>query len=387
MASRLTTKRRTPRTAPFALRALPPPTIPPAAWPRDDRKAQRLLLIDPATSTLSDRSLRELPELLLAGDLLVFNDAATLPASLWATTGSGSGLELRLARERAGRYWAVVLGAGDWRARTEDRKPPPPLSMGERLTLTRSGHTAALLTASVVDLAPLGTAYSPEHPLIALEFEADGAALWDALYRAGRPIQYSYVERPLEPWHVQNVFASRPWAFELPSAAHGFDWELLLALRRRGVRLAALTHAAGISSTGSLELDRRLPFPERYEIPPETALEVARAQRQGHRVVAVGTTVVRALESAWTGARLRAGAGEATLTLGARQPRKSPRVVDAVISGIHQAGEPHYSLLEAFVPAPLLARAEAHARAGGYHAHEFGDACLVLGSSQGDSAA
>lgn len=380
MASGVTTKLRAPRTGPFALRALPPPPVPAAAWPRDDRGTQRLLLIDPTTSSLSDRSLRDLPELLGPGDVLVFNDAATLPASLWATTEAGASLELRLARERAGQYWAVVLGAGDWRARTEERRAPPPLRSGETLTLTQT-------QARVVDLAPLGTPYSQQHPLVVLEFEARGAALWDALYRAGQPIQYSYIARPLELWHVQNVFASRPWAFELPSAAHGFTWELLLSLRRRGVRLASLTHAAGISSTGSAELDRRLPFPERYEIPHATVLEVERAQRRGGRVVAVGTTVVRALESAWKGGRLRAGSGEATLVLSPRHPRNTPHVVDAVLSGIHQAGESHYSLLEVFAPARLLARAEAHARAHGYQAHEFGDACLVLASPVGDSAA
>jgi len=393
MASSLTPSARAARVAAAGhLRVVPRVPIAPATWPIDQRARQRLLVIDPANSSLEDRALGDLGELLAPGDLLVFNDAATLPASLVATTESGAKIELRLAHEHAGVFWAVVLGQGDWRSRTEDRGPPPSLGLGELLALGE-------LTARVVDLAPLGDAYSEQHPLIAIEFTAHGAALWDALYRAGRPIQYSYVERPLELWHVQNVFASRPWAFELPSAAHGFSWELLLALRRRGIRMAWLTHAAGISSTGSAELDRRLPFPERYDIPKATVLEVETARQQGRRVVAVGTTVVRALESAAlesarTGGRLRAGRGEATLVLGPRGLRgasarliQGPRVVDSVLSGIHQAGESHYSLLEAFAPNALLARAEDHARASGYRAHEFGDACLVLGSPEGDTAA
>jgi S-adenosylmethionine:tRNA ribosyltransferase-isomerase len=308
---------------------------------------------------------------------LVFNDAATLPASVSAITAAGAPLELRLARESAGVFWAVVLGPGDWRSRTEDRLPPPALAQGETLTLTcAASDRTRPLTARVVDLAPLGATYSSRSPLIALEFAAKGAALWDGLYRAGRPIQYSYVERPLELWHVQNVFASRPWAFELASAARGFDWALLFALKRRGIRLASLTHAAGISSTGSEELDRALPFPERYEIPEATVRAIHRTRREQQRVVAVGTTVVRALESAQAGAELRAGPGEATLVLGPKRTR--PRVVDSVVSGIHQAGESHYSLLEAFAPAALLERAEAYARNAGYRVHEFGDACLVL---------
>lgn len=390
MASGLTKRVRTARQAtPFQLKAVPALPVPPATWPRDDRGSQRLLLIDPARSSLLDRHLGDLDRLLAPGDLLVFNDAATVPASLRATTQGGAKLELRLARERAGAFWAVVLGEGDWRTRTEERAPPPALSVGELLTLAGAGSGAAL-SARVVDLAPLGTSYSREHPLIALAFETHGAALWDALYQSGRPIQYSYLAGPLELWHVHNVFASRPWAFELASAAHGFTWELLLALRRRGIRLASLTHAAGMSSTGSAELDRLLPFPEHYEVPKTTVLEVERARRFRRRVVAVGTSVVRALESAAADGWLRAGPGEATLVLGPGRgedasDRSRLRVVDAVISGIHQAGESHYSLLGAFAPEPLLERAEAHARAHGYRAHEFGDACLVLGNPEGDT--
>lgn len=376
-----------PTRAPERLRALPPPAreaapaslpLQPARWPEDDRAGQRLLVIDRASGTLRDRTLRDLGELLTPGDLLVFNDAATVPASLSATTEAGAELELRLAREAGGVFWAVVLGPGDWRSRTEDRLPPPALALGETLTLTLAANDRAPpLTARVVDLAPLGATYSQQSPLIAVEFAAQGAALWDGLYRAGRPIQYSYVERPLELWHVQNVFASRPWAFELASAAHGFDWALLSALKRRGIRLASLTHAAGISSTGSQELDRALPFPERYEISEATVRAIHETRREQQRVVAVGTTVVRALESAQAGTELRSGAGEATLVLG-RLDRNQPRAVDSVISGIHQAGESHYSLLEAIAPAALLGRAEAHARRAGYRVHEFGDACLVL---------
>jgi len=392
MASSVTPSLRlAPARTPFRLRSVQPlplqRPLQPARWPADDRAGQRLLVIDRASATLQDRTLRDLGELLTPGDLLVFNDAATLPASLSATTEAGARLELRLARESGGVFWAVVLGSGDWRSRTEDRLPPPALAVGDTLTLTSaSSDRAPPLTARVVDLAPLGAAYSRASPLIALEFAATGAALWNGLYRAGRPIQYSHVERALELWHVQNVFASRPWAFELASAAHGFDWALLLALKRRGIRLAALTHAAGISSTGSQELDRALPFPERYEIPEATVRAICETRREQQRVVAVGTSVVRALESARTGTELRAGRGEATLVLGPERERRRaerptrtrPRVVDSVISGIHQAGESHYSLLEAFAPAALLERADAHARALGYRVHEFGDACLVL---------
>ena len=98
-----------------------------------------------------------------------------------------------------------------------------------------------------------------EPRLLRVRFESEGRELLEALYRAGRVVQYSYVERPLELWDVQNRFASRPWAFELPSAGRPVTFALLGELRARGVALAVVTHAAGLSSTGSASLDRRLP--------------------------------------------------------------------------------------------------------------------------------
>lgn len=355
-----------------------------ASWPRSDRAAQRLLVVDTRDGSLSDRKLRDLPELLDPGDLLVVNDAATLPAALEAVTEAGERMELRLVREHRGVFWALGFGAGDWRMRTEDRSPAPSLAPGARLSFAAPGNAAtatSLLTARVVPVQSLVPSIRAR--LVGLAFDQSGARLWDALYRVGRPIQYSHLQGPLELWHVQNVFAARPWAFELPSAAQGFDWPLIGALRQRRIELATLTHSAGISSTGSAALDRLLPLPERYEIPRATVHAVERTRRRGGRILAIGTSVVRALESAALPGRLIAGQGEATLVLG--PPRAShlsvgrARVARSVLSGIHQPGDSHHALLQAFAPDWLLARASAHARAHGYLTHEFGDACLVLG--------
>jgi S-adenosylmethionine:tRNA ribosyltransferase-isomerase len=328
------------------------------------RDGVRLLAVDPQRGRLQTAPLAELPALLAPGDLLVVNDAATLPAALAGTDQRGRPVEVRLLADRGGgRFQAVLLGAGDWRQRTEDRPAPPLLEPGDRIIFGDTG-------ARVVSRSPL----SPR--LVDLELEVRGDALWAALYRHGRPVQYAYLAHALPLWAVQTVYAARPWAFEMPSAGRPLSWELLLALRRGGVGWAAVTHAAGLSSTGDEAIDRALPLRERFEIPAETPLAVAEARRRGGRVVAVGTTVVRALEgavAAW--GELRAGNGETDLRL---TPRYHPRVVDGVLTGVHAPGESHFELLGAFAPAPLLDAAASQASAEGYLSHELGDSMLVL---------
>ena len=203
--------------------------------------------------------------------------------------------------------------------------------------------------------------------------------VWTLLYRLGRPVQYSYAAAPLELWHVQLGYASRPWAAEMPSAGRPLRWELLLALHQRGVRLASVTHAAGLSSTGDPALDAALPLPERFEIPETTVRAVAQARAGGGRVVAVGTSAARALEGSATqhGGILAAGAGETDLLLG---PGYRPRVADGLLTGVHEKSASHYALLHSFAPAELLARASEHAEQSGYLSHEFGDSWLVLES-------
>ena len=169
-----------------------------AAWPRDETETERMLVVDPAAGTMADFAVRDLPSRLRAGDLLVVNDAATLPGSLQGEAASGAPVEVRLVGPAANGTWtAAVLGAGNWRWRTEDRPPPPPLAPGATLVF------GSALRATVVEVSDV----SPR--LVRLAFDREGDALWSAVYRSGRPVQYSYVRAPLALWHVQTAYASQ----------------------------------------------------------------------------------------------------------------------------------------------------------------------------------
>ena len=331
-----------------------------------DETPGRLLHVDPRRGTLADTRIDALPELLHPGDLLVVNDAATLPASLRGTVRAEP-IELRLAGEEPDGTWrAVAFGAGDWRTPTESRPPPPDLAAGDALDLGPGLH-ARVVSRSEVSAR-----------LVGIRFDTPRDRFWSALYRHGQPVQYAYEPLPLALARVQTPYAARPWASEMPSAGRPLRLDLLAGLRARGVRLASLTHAAGLSSTGDAALDAALPLPERYEIPPATVAAVAEARRKGGRVVAVGTTVVRALEGAAlsAGGEFLPGAGVTDLRIGRGF---EPRVVNGLLSGIHGRDSSHFELLTAFLPGPFALLYTLHVITGGYRGHEFGDSTLVLG--------
>lgn len=326
----------------------------------------RLLVVDPRHARIAGRNMRDLPTLLRSGDLLIVNDSATLPASLAARTQLDAEIELRLlGPEHDGCFSAIVFGAGDWHTRTEDRAPPPALASGEPL------HVGPQLRATVMGHAQLSSRW------IDLRFDQRGAELWRELYAWGKPVQYAYRSQPLELWSVQTAYAGRPWASEMPSAGKPLNVEILLGLRAQGVRLATLTHAAGLSATGDAALDRALPLPERYDIPEASVQAIARTRSSGGRVIAVGTSVVRALEAAYLQGEgtLHAGEGVAQLRI---TPEHRLNVVDGLLTGIHAPEESHFELLGAFMDQSLLAQSHLHARAQAYREHELGDECLIL---------
>jgi S-adenosylmethionine:tRNA ribosyltransferase-isomerase len=336
-----------------------------AAEPRQRPPDAKLMVIDERGSITHVRR-ASLDACLRAGDVVVANDATALPASLRGVHArTGCLIEVRLAGRRSldevHDFTAVVFGAGDFHARTEDRPAPPWLSPGDRLTLGPLSATIARLLT---------------HPrLVDLHLDGPADAIWAGLARHGRPIQYAYVPVTLELWDAWSPVAGRPVAFEAPSAGFALDWHMVERIRSRGAAFATVTHTAGISSTGDVDLDRMLPFDEPYRISEATAAAVESARARGNRVIAIGTTVVRALEhAAIQDGHVHAGDGLATQRIG---PGSRLRVVDAILTGVHEAGTSHYELLRAFADAGTLVRAERELEDMGYRTHEFGDSVLI----------
>ncbi len=307
-------------------------------------------------------------EFLRPNDLIIANDAATLPASL---TGiheqTGKSIEVRLAGRHSldpmdvKRFRAIVFGDGDFHLRTEDRPLPPPLQIGDTLVL-------GPLRATVEEL--LG-----HRRLVSLLFDGTADQIWAGLASHGRPIQYSHIQTSLELWDVWTRIAGPPVAFEPPSASFILDWHVLSDIREHHAAFATITHAAGISSTGDEDLDHLLPFDEPYHIPIATAEAVELTRFRGGRVIAVGTTVVRALEAAATeDGHLRIGDGVAKGKIGSETRL---RVVDGLLSGTHEPGTSHYELLRAFLEDSTLERATSELIAHDYKTHEFGDSVLI----------
>ncbi len=340
----------------------------------------RLLTID-CRGRIRHRPRAALATLVEPGDCVIANDAATLPASLAAIHArTGAALDVRLAARASlepgalAQCAAIVFSAGDPHEAVERRAPPPALMPGDVL---RFGAWRARVTAR------LG------HPrFVSLRFDGDAAQVWRAIAGHGRPIQYEYLRDPLALWDVWSPIAAQPAAFEAPSASFALDWRMLDALRARHATFATLTHAAGLSTTGDPALDARLPFDEPYRIPAATASAIVRAKARGARVIAIGTSVVRALEhAAAEDGIVRAGTGVATQRIG---PATRLAVVDALLTGAHEPDTSHYTLLRAFTDAVTLSHASAELDGRGYRTHEFGDSIWVerrqAGAARSDPA-
>jgi S-adenosylmethionine:tRNA ribosyltransferase-isomerase len=197
-----------------------------------------MLRIDPRGNSFADSSISALQDHLRAGDLVVVNDAATLPASHRGRGPRGESMEIRLAsRHEDGSFVAVLFGDGDWRTATENRPAAPEVRVGDSLAFPE----VSAVVASVDRRFPR---------LLRVRFSVGDDQLFPALYRHGTVVQYSYLRQPLALWDVQTRYAGRPWAFEMPSAGRPLTWRVLTRLRERGVSIVSLTHAAGLSSTG-----------------------------------------------------------------------------------------------------------------------------------------
>ncbi|MEW1724966.1 S-adenosylmethionine:tRNA ribosyltransferase-isomerase [Streptomyces sp. NPDC093109] len=353
---------------------------------RDDVR----LLVSRGTR-VSHHAFRELPEQLRAGDVLVVNTSATLPAAVGGRLG-GTRVVVHFSTLGDDGRWAVELRA----PRTGD---------GAGTTLPRPGGPAGALVR-----LPGGEQLVLDEPLA-----AGASRLWWArvscrvpglLRRFGRPIRYAYTERDQPLTAYGTVFAlpspDGAGSAEMPSAGRPFTARMVTELVRKGVLFAPLTLHTGVASTEAHEP----PYPERFEVPETTARLVNAVRAGGGRVIAVGTTAVRALESAAEpgrgGAGLEsgpgdgAGPGDATgpgnATVRAASgwtdlvitPRRGVRAVDGLLTGLHEPRASHLLMLEAIAGGEALARGYGEALRLRYLWHEFGDVHLLLPAEDPD---
>jgi len=309
---------------------------------RDD---VRMMVSDRAGGAVTHAHFRDLPRFLCRGDLLVLNTSATLPAALTAIREDGDAIAL---------HWSTPLPGG--LAVVEPRVPDA--RAGERLTLPGDGRATLL--------AP----YRDSRRLWIAQLELD-LPIADYLRRWGRAITYSYVPRPFPIDAYQTVFARSEGSAEMPSAGRAFTRPMLACLRKSGVELAKLVLHTGVAS---LELHER-PYEEWYEVPLRTAQRVRAAKSRGGRVIAVGTTVVRALESSVD------ANGDVVASRGWTEvvvtPDRGVRVVDGLLTGLHEPRATHLAMLEAIAGRAAIERAYAEAIERGYLWHEFGDVHLI----------
>ncbi len=287
----------------------------------------------------------DIPSVLQAGDLLVVNDSATIPAALSARRQNGERIQLHVATKIDERIYVT--------------EPRDTVLCGEELRLPAGG--------SVVAIAPL----DPEYPRLWYAWFHIPEPMYDFLGRHGKPIHYGYVTEEFPMDDYQTIFAREPGSSEMPSAARPFSTRVLEALIARGVEIATITLHCGVAS---LEEPERPPA-ERYRVPVETAQAVNRARVQGRRIIAVGSTALRALESSYYRGETTASSGWTDLVI---TDAYTVRTVDGLLTGFHDSAATHQSILRAFLGRGLLASAYAQAADAEYYQHEFGDVHLIL---------
>jgi S-adenosylmethionine:tRNA ribosyltransferase-isomerase len=319
------------------------------------RDGVRMLVAHTSTGSLVSSTFRELPNFLESGDLVVINTSGTIAAAVEAVARDGTSLTVHLSSELDDCRWVVELRRNI--GGTTERWSGPIPSRHLRL---RGGATMELEE-------PYGRS---DRLWIAALHLGEPVLRW--LETHGRPISYGYVHGrwPLEMY--QNVYATEYGSAEMPSAGRPFTTDIITRLVANGVGVAPVMLHTGVAS---LE-DDELPYPERVRVPSMTAELVNATRRLGHRVIAVGTTVVRALETcATTKGETVAFEGWTELVISSE---RGPRVVDGLVTGWHEPVSSHLMMLEAMVGRPLLEDAYNAALVLGYKWHEFGDTHLVL---------
>jgi len=328
-------------------------TLPPELEAREPAEVRgtgrddvRLLVTSGPTGKAEHARFNDLPDYLAPGDLVVLNTSATVPSSLAATSEAGEAFRLHVSTRMHGGICVVEA---------RDRSP-------------RAGETASLeAEATVTFIAP----YRDSRRLWRARLTGTGDII-EYLYRWAKPIAYKHVLRewPIETY--QTVYADNAGSAEMPSAGRPFTHALLERLRARGIRTSSIVLHTGVSSP---ERDEP-PYEEQFTVPVAAVEQIEQTRVRGGRVIAVGTTVVRALESA-TDARRRIAATSGWTDL-VIDPRRGLRVVDGMITGFHEPRSSHLALLETLTGTRHIENAYAAALDGRYLWHEFGDSHLLL---------
>ncbi len=345
-------------TLPPSLEATEPPEA--RGLARDE---VRLLVSHVATDQVVHTRFRQIGDFLEAGDVLVINTSGTLNAALPVQHSDGTHLELHLSTHLPANLWVVEMRSFQDTAEKITR-PFAAVEAGETFQLP-AGGLATLHTPYAPDTLPgtgrlwIASLYLPTqlHPYLA---------------QYGSPIRYSYVKDKWPSDYYQTVYATEPGSAEMPSAGRAFTSELITRLVAHGVQIVPLLLHCGVSS---LE-EHEPPYEEYYRVPAQTAEAVNSAHHARRRVIAIGTTVVRALETVTDRAGVtHPGEGWTDLLV---TPQRGVCAVDGLLTGMHEPQASHLAMLEAICGRAHLQLVYSAALAAGYLWHEFGDLHLLL---------
>ena len=353
----------TPQRMPTALDAFVLPPGLEATAPPEYRGLLRdqvpLMVLDRRIGATQHTRFNQIGEYLRAGDLLVVNASRTIPALLPAIDEEGKPVEVRIAHRRKPNEWDAIILEG-------------------RRHVGRVGmHLSFRLGDTTVMTADVLRRRADLLFMFRLRFSLSGAELLDTIYRIGEPVRYYYIDDVLPLDLYQTVYATVPGSVEMPSAGRAFSWQLLSHLQQQGIGLTSLILHTGLSSTRDDDIDALHPnYDEEYHIPAETAETINRTRASGGRIIAVGTTVVRALETVATDdGTVSETHGWTRLHVG---PQHKLRAVDGLLTGFHEPSASHLDLLQAFIDPDLLYKAYQEAIERKYLWHEFGDMNLII---------
>ncbi|MGI8315202.1 S-adenosylmethionine:tRNA ribosyltransferase-isomerase [Halobacillus mangrovi] len=293
-----------------------------------------------------------LDQFLNTGDVLVLNNSRTIPPVLRGSQGNNS-VEIRLSRNLSSSQWeALVLGS------VINSKQPIYFPEGVTARITGSGS---------------------ESPLVSLSFSEAGSSLLSFIYLYGEPVRYEYIDYPWTLDTYQTVYGSVPGSVEMPSAGRAFTWKMINYLKTKGVQIAFIHLHAGLSYYEEDRWPDPKNHPEPYHVPQDTVKIIQQAKDAGKRIIAVGTTVVRALETSVNEeGELYASEGNTSLYV---DHHYKHAVVDGLLTGFHEPETSHLDMLSSFLPVPALFKAYDEALQCDYLWHEFGDMNLLFSKS------